>query len=276
MNMNLDQNTRKALVGELLCLADSKWTLGHWYIKVMLNSRTLTDATAFAGMSQDELGHTRALFGWMEDELELTEGQLEFGRDAQHLHNMAMLDHPPQDRGDFVLSAFLAETALWRLFATFKDGNIKALANLVKHCGKETWFHKLSVEGWLKTLDEEELAQARTALPNRLGLILQWFGNQEDDVLVDQGIRTVSMNDARKLFVEEVLGKLVPALNLQDGELSELLETDEADDFDTIRRRPRNSAIPATLWEFMLPTSDAAKLARRPLAVSIEDNIDLW
>ena len=67
--MNFDDNTRKTLVSELLCLADSKWALGHWYIKVMLNSRTLTDATAFAGMSQDELGHTRALFRWMEDEL---------------------------------------------------------------------------------------------------------------------------------------------------------------------------------------------------------------
>ena len=34
--------------------------------------------------------------------------------------------------------------------------------------------------------------------------------------------------------------------------------------------------MPAELWEFMVPTSDVAKLARRPLAVSIEDNIDLW
>ena len=78
-------------------------------------SRTLTDATAYAGMSQDELGHTRALFNWMEDEFDLEEGQLEFGRDTDRIHNMELLDQPPQSRGDFVLCAFLAETALWRL-----------------------------------------------------------------------------------------------------------------------------------------------------------------
>ena len=34
--------------------------------------------------------------------------------------------------------------------------------------------------------------------------------------------------------------------------------------------------MPARLWEYVVPTSEAAKMARRPLAVSIEDNIDLF
>lgn len=274
--MNLDSNTQKALISELLCLADSKWTFGHWYIKVMLNCRTLTDATAYAGMSQDELGHTRALFLWMEDELELPEGQLEFGRDSDRIHNMEILDHPPQNRGDFVLCAFLAETALWRFFATFKDGNIRALANLVIHCGKETYFHKLSVDGWLKTLDEQELAQMKSALPKRLPLAMAWFGSEATDPLHDAGIRSVSISDAKRIFVEEVLNKLAPVLDLSDEEISGLLTNKAVGDFDALRRRTTGTRMPASLWEFMVPTSDAALLARRPLEVSIEDNIDLW
>ena len=86
--MNLDDKLKKTLINELLCLADSKWKLGHWYIKVMMNSRTLTDATSFAGMSQDELGHTRALFRMMEEVLGLPEHQLEFGRSANRIHDM--------------------------------------------------------------------------------------------------------------------------------------------------------------------------------------------
>ena len=274
--MNLDSNTKKALVSELLCLADTKWTLGHWYIKVMLNCRTLTDATAYAGMSQDELGHTRALFRWMEEELELADKQLEFGRDSDRIHNMEMLDKPPQNRGDFILSAFLAETALWRFFATFKDGNIAALANLVKHCGKETYFHKLSVDGWLKTLDKEELEQMKAALPSRLPLIMAWFGDDGSDLLHDEGVRSVSVASAKQIFTEEVLNKLVPVLDLSDEQVKDLLTDTTSDDFDSRRRRTAGTRMPDTLWEFIVPTSEVAKLARRPLAVSIEDHIDLW
>jgi 1,2-phenylacetyl-CoA epoxidase catalytic subunit len=274
--MNMNEMIRKKTISELLCLADSKWALGHWYIKVMLNSRTLTDATAFAGMSQDELGHTRALFRWMEDEFDIEEGFLEFGRDSDRIHNMELLDRAPESRGDFVLSAFLAETALWRLFATFKDGGLAPLANLVTHCGKETYFHKLSVDGWLGTLDATELEEMKAALTDRLPLALAWFGDDGEDALADAGVRSSSMAEAKAHFVEEVLNKLVPVLGLEDAELEALLATAPAGDFDPVRRRTRDSRMPATLWEFMVPTSDVAKLARRPLEVSIEDNIDLW
>ena len=84
------------------------------------------------------------------------------------------------------------------------------------------------------------------------------------------------MAEAKAHFVEEVLNKLVPVLGLEDAELEALLATAPAGDFDPVRRRTRDSRMPATLWEFMVPTSDVAKLARRPLEVSIEDNIDLW
>lgn len=274
--MNPDDDVRKNLIGELLCLADSKWALGHWYIRVMLNSRTLTDATAYAGMSQDELGHTRALFNWMEDEFDLEQGLLEFGRDSDRIHNMELLDEPPQNRGDFVLCAFLAETALWRFFATFREGRLKPLANLVTHCGKETYFHKLSVDGWLKMLEAGELEEMKEALPVRLPLALEWFGTEGGDPLVGAGIRSTSMGEARAQFIEEVLNKLAPALGLADQGISGLLSARPGEDFDPARRRKRGTRMPATLWEFMVPTSDVARLARRPLKVSIEDNIDLW
>ena len=39
--------TDKALMQELLCIADTDWGLGHWYIKVMLNGRSLPDCKRF-------------------------------------------------------------------------------------------------------------------------------------------------------------------------------------------------------------------------------------
>jgi len=275
--MNIDDTLRKRLISELLCLADSKWKLGHWYIKVMLNSRTLTDATAFAGMSQDELGHTRALFRMMEEVLELPEHQLEFGRSVEQIHDMHMLDQPPQNRGDFYLCAYLAEAALWRFLATFKQGNLLQLANLVTHFGKETYFHRLNIDGWFKTLTPEEVEQMTKALGHRLPQVLAWFGQPEQgDPLLDAGIRTTGVNEARALFTEEVLTKLTTHLGLDHEAATTLLAGSDNMNWDSDRRRPAGSSMPAELWEFMVPTSDVARLARRPLAVSIEDNIDLF
>lgn len=275
--MKIDSDLKKILISELLCLADSKWKLGHWYIKVMLNSRTLTDATAFAGMSQDELGHTRALFRMMEEVLDLPEHQLEFGRSSEQLHDMELLDRPPRNRGDFYLCAFLAEAALWRFLATFKEGSLPELANLVTHFGKETYFHRLNIDGWFKTLTPEEIDDITDALAQRLPQVLPWFGHPEQaDPLLDARIRMTSMQEARSLFIEEVLNKLTTQLGFDHELAAGLLDVAEHENWDSERRRPQGSSMPAELWEFMVPTSEAAKLARRPLAVSIEDNIDLF
>ncbi len=262
-----------ALLSELLCLADSKWTLGHWYIKVMLNCRTLTDATAFAGMSQDELGHTRAIFKFLEDSESLREHQLEFGRNAHQIHNMQLLDQAPQNRGDFMLTAYLAETALWNFLATFKNSSHADVAGMVKHFGKESRFHRLNLLGWAKNLNSEEKQQMVAVWPHRLPLALQWFGAKNGaDALLDTGIRTARVEDAKAAFIEGPVNELQGLLN-QDYRPEEPLDSTT---WDPLRRRPEGSAMPNSLWESMLPTNKEAALARRPLSISIEDNIDLF
>ena len=267
----MTQNT--ALLSELLCLADSKWTLGHWYIKVMLNCRTLTDATAFAGMSQDELGHTRAIFKFLEDSESLAEHQLEFGRNAHQIHNMQLLDQAPQNQGDFMLTAYLAETALWNFLATFKNSSHADVAGMVKHFGKESRFHRLNLLGWAKNLDSEEKQQMVGAWPSRLPLVLQWFGTQKgSDLLFDAGIRSTRVEDAKAIFMEGPVNELQGLLNQEHRPKEPLGSTT----WDPLRRRPEGSAMPSSLWESMLPTNKEAALARRPLSISIEDNIDLF
>lgn len=266
----------RCLLAELLCLADSKWVLGHWYIKVMLNCRALADATAFAGMSQDELGHTRALFKYLEESQSLPEHQLEFGRAPEQVHSMQLLDAPPASRGDFMLTAYLAEAALWNFLATFRDGANPALAGMVRHFGKESRFHRLNLMGWAKSASDEERRQMAEALPNRLPLALQWFGGEAQsraDPLLAQGIRSAPLHEARQALAAGPVQELAAHLGT---DIPEGLAAPPPTDWDSRRRRPRRSAMPATLWAFMLPNDDAARLARRPLSVSISDNIDLF
>jgi ring-1,2-phenylacetyl-CoA epoxidase subunit PaaC len=263
----------------MLCIADTDWVLGHWYIKVMLNGRSLTDCTAFAGMAQDTLGHTRAMFRYLEEELELPEHQLEFAREREQLHDMQMLSSPPESWGDFLVSTFLAEIAVWRMLNTFKDSTVDDIKGMVRHFGKELYFHRIGIEGWLKSADEEERANMREAVLLRAPQVLAWFDNKErsgTDVLLQEGVRSTSVWDARLGFIEDSLGKLTAALGISDEELTTIMEQGLEGSWDAVRRRTRDSALPETLWEFMIPTDPDTVALRRPLAVSIDDNLDLF
>ena len=274
--MSYPAEVTAALRGELLCIADSNWVLGHWYVNCMLNGRELTDFTSMAGIAEEKLGHARALFRFMEEYYGLPEHQLEFARPADGIHSMALLDAPPENWADFILTLYLADRALWRFSATLRKGNFAPAANLITRFGEEAYFHQLCIDGWLKALDDGERRDLAAALPTRLPPALQWFDGAEPDPLTAAGIRTEPLASARKRLEADVrnLGESVPSVS---GAIpAGAFDNAEPVPWDARRRRPRGSALPPRLWESIVPTNEAAKLARRPLAVSIDDNIDLF
>ena len=144
--MNMPESVSNAVKSELLCIADSNWVLGHWYTNCMLNGRELTDFTSMAGIAEDKLGHVRALFRFMEEYYELPEFQLEFGRDIDAIHSMEMLDAPPRNWADFIVTLSLADAAIWRLENTLRDGNFAPVASLTTKFGEEVYFHQLCLD----------------------------------------------------------------------------------------------------------------------------------
>ena len=277
--MNISEQAKKEFIGEMLCVADTGWVLGHWYIKVMLNGRSLTDCTALAGMAQDSLGHTRAMFRYLEEELDLAEHQLEFGREREQLHDMQMLSQPPESWGDFLVSTFLAEIAVWRMLNTFKDSSVADVKGMVRHFGKELYFHRLGLEGWLKAADKEELENMREAVVRRAPQVLAWFDSKNrsgTDLLLQENVRSNSVWDARVGFIEDSLGKLTTALGMSDEDLIAIMEQGVEGEWDGLRRRVTGTILPDSLWEFMIPTDADTIALRRPLAVSIDDNLDLF
>lgn len=278
--MNISEQAMKEFIAEVLCIADTDWVLGHWYIKVMLNGRSLTDCSAFAGMAQDTLGHTRAMFRYLEEELDLPEHQLEFSRSREQLHDMQMLSSPPENWGDFLVSTFLAEIAVWRMLNTFKESSaIPGIKGMVRHFGKELYFHRIGLEGWLKAAEESDRVDMREAVVRRAPQVLAWFDSQDrsgTDLLLQEGVRSSSVWDARLGFIEDSLGKLTAALDISDEELTAIMEQGLEGDWDSARRRTGGSILPDTLWEFMIPTDPDTIALRRPLAVSVDDNLDLF
>ena len=272
--MNLSDATINALKAELLCIADSNWVLGHWYTVCMLNGRELTDFTSMAGIAEDKLGHTRALFRFMEEYFELPEHQLEFGRDVGQIHSMQLLDAPPQNWADFVLTLYLADAAIWRLTNSLRGGAFAPVNNMLTKFGEEAYFHQLCIDGWLKALDEQERQDLKAALPARLPAALDWL-NTANDLLLEVGVRTQELGEAKATLTELVLNKLSSLVDLSEQELAGLADG-PAENWDARRRRAQGSELPPRLWEAVVPTSEEALIARRPLAVSVDDNIDLF
>ena len=277
--MQINDKVKPLLQAELLCIADSNWILGHWYINCMLNGRELTDFTSMAGIAEEKLGHTRALFRFLEEYFDLPEFQLEFGRDADRIHSPEFLDPPPENWADFITSLFLADLALWRFSETFIEGSFAPVANLARRFGEECYFHQLCIDGWMKNFSATEKTEAGQALIRRLPRALEWFGSEEQssaDILLEEGFRTGSVWSAREKFFSDIAEKLSPHIEVSDEKLADAARQPLPEKWDSLRRRQAGSNIPARLWESVIPTSEAAQIARRPLAVSIKDNIDLF
>jgi hypothetical protein len=244
------------MLSDVLCVADTKWVLGHWYIKAMQNGRSLTDFNALSAMAQDQLGHTRALFSLLEQSHELPQNRLEFERGDHQIHNLDALDAPPENWADFILTSWLTEQALLARFSAVAQ-RMPLVASLAAQCRRECEFHIMYLEGNLEGFSPEEIEAGKLALVARAPLVARW--------LQDLGREVQSQQFER-------VGKLVSAWG---GHASIATETSPITDsgWDRARRRPAGTSMPASLWEFVLPTSEQAVMCRRPLTVSTDDSI---
>ena len=91
-----------------------------------------------------------------------------------------------------------------------------------------------------------------------------------------EGFRTESVWSARTRFFQDITEKLSLHIDISSEQLTGIAGQALPEDWDSRRRRRTGSEMPTSLWETVIPTSEAAQIARRPLAVSIKDNIDLF
>ena len=273
----LSEISKRGLLDELLCIADSEWALGHWYIKLVRNGRTITDFSSIAALAQDELGHARAMFRFLEDHFEIPEYELEFSRGADRVHSMELLDDPPKNWGDMVLSCLLAETALEYQAGSFEGGSLEVVSSMLSRFSEENYFHRLYLQGWLGELSEAERMDFRSALENKLPMVGAWLGipSEGEETLIEEGLRLRPSAQTREAFIEGLGQRLSGEIDVAGGQLADWVSASAPESWDARRRRTSGSAMPPGLFEFMVPSSPEAQLARRPLRISVDDNIDL-
>lgn len=203
---DIDAEVRELFQDELLCLADTKLVLGNWFAECVMNGKSLPDFAAMLGMCTASYGQTRAIYRYL-DLLDHSYGHLEKGRAAGEIRSMDLLDEPPRDWPDFIISIWLAEQASWSMASGLLHSPDRTVAGIARKTGEEAYFHLKYAAGWLRILHgaDDDRERVLQALSFRWPLALRWFGPAESvDRLAAAGWRDPGIGDIRSGFIDEV------------------------------------------------------------------------
>ena len=149
----LAPEVRTALAELLLTMADDEFVSGFTDSEWTGIAPLLEEDVAMSSISQDELGHARALY-------ELLATVLDDGRDADALaydrepaefRHCRLLDHARGDWADTIARRFLYELADEARLASIGEG-YAPLSDLAGKLRREERYHRLHVVAWIERL----------------------------------------------------------------------------------------------------------------------------
>lgn len=236
---------------ELLCVADTKLVMGNWLAETVMNGRSLPDFAAMLGMCTTSYGQARALYQFISDGGEAYT-VLERGRRRDQIRSMNLLDEPPRNWPDLVLTIWLAERATWTMMSGFLSHPDRRMAALARKVGEEAYFHLKYATGWFRVLaaEEEPRRQLAAAAAARLPVAADWFGPQGAAEVIDSllaaGGRTAPVDELRDQFLLDVAVELKSVGLAAPGELASNEVAAEEEWRPEARRR---GPLPAGLFE---------------------------
>ncbi len=148
----LDPNTRDALTGLLLTMADDEFVVGFWDSEWTGIAPMLEEDVAFSSLAQDEIGHARI---WYEMLAQLTgelADRLAFQREPEQFRHARLLDHPRTDWAFSIARRWLYDTADSARLAALATAAFKPLAEVVAKVRREERYHLMHLDGWLRRL----------------------------------------------------------------------------------------------------------------------------
>jgi ring-1,2-phenylacetyl-CoA epoxidase subunit PaaC len=179
----------------------------------------LEEDVAISSISQDELGHARALYQLLVDVLDdgRDEDQIAFDREPDDYRHARLLDHGRGDWADTIARRFLYETADEARLASIGQGH-RPLADLVEKLKREERYHRMHVVAWIERLangGDDARARLEAAMakhgPDAPTVFTPLEGAAE---LRAAGILTRSLADAEAAWRGDLTSVLVP-LGLQ-------------------------------------------------------------
>ena len=211
----LDATTREALAELLLAMADDEFVLGFWDSEWTGIAPILEEDVAMSSVSQDEIGHAKALYELLAG---LTGGdadQIAFGRPADGYRHAALMNHARTDWAFSIARRFLYEHADAVRLESLATSAYQPLADLVIKMRREETYHILHFDLWLKRLAEGgDESHARLAA----GIERLWVDAQTvfapldgEACLVAARILPESLETLRSRWLERVRPRLAAA-----------------------------------------------------------------
>jgi ring-1,2-phenylacetyl-CoA epoxidase subunit PaaC len=205
----------QALDDLLLSMADDEFVSGFTDSEWTGIAPILEEDVAMSSISQDELGHARALY-------ELLASVRADGRDADAIaydsqpdeyRHATLLDHPRGDWADTIARRFLYELADEARLASIGRGYLP-LADLVEKLRREEKYHRMHVLAWIRRLANggdyarERLVRALAACAPDAATPFTRLA--AEDELLQAGILTRSLRAAEAAWRGDLTSILVP------------------------------------------------------------------
>jgi len=199
----------------LLQIADDELVLGWRNSEWTGIAPMLEEDVAISSISQDELGHARALYQLLAGVLAdgRDEDALAYDRGPEAFHHARLLDHPRGDWADTIARRFLYEIADEARLASIGDG-YPPLAELVGKLRREERYHRMHLVAWIDRLARggEEPRRRLTAALTEVGAdastVFTPLGDEQ--ALLESRILVRPLAAAEAAWRADLTGILVP------------------------------------------------------------------
>jgi ring-1,2-phenylacetyl-CoA epoxidase subunit PaaC len=211
----LESAVRVALDELLLTMADDEFVSGFTDSEWTGIAPLLEEDVAISSISQDELGHARALYQLLAELRDdgRDEDTIAYDREPDDYRHARLLDHPRGDWAETIARRFMYELADEARLASIGAG-YRPLADLVEKVRREERYHRMHVVAWI-----ERLANGGADARSRLEAALATQGADAPTVftplegepaLVEAGILTRPMAAAEAAWRGDLSTILVP------------------------------------------------------------------
>ena len=151
---DLDRETRDALAELLLAMADDEFVLGFWDSEWTGIAPILEEDVAMSSVSQDEIGHAKALYELLAELTGEDADRIAFGRPADAYRHAALMNHARTDWAFSIARRFLYENADAVRLESLASSAYQPLADLAVKMRREETYHLLHFDLWLRRLAE--------------------------------------------------------------------------------------------------------------------------
>jgi ring-1,2-phenylacetyl-CoA epoxidase subunit PaaC len=151
---DVDRETRDALAELLLTMADDEFVLGFWDSEWTGIAPMLEEDVAMSSVSQDEIGHAKALYELLAELTGEDADRIAFGRPAAGYRHAALMNHARTDWAFSIARRFLYEHADAVRLESLAASTHQPLADLAVKMRREETYHLLHFDLWLRRLAE--------------------------------------------------------------------------------------------------------------------------